>query len=86
MKYTVIWREEAETAAAELWADAIDRMERREVGDAIDLIDRTLKSSPYEGESRSSVSERILWVGPIAALYDIDEGDCNVEVIKVWHA
>ena len=86
MKYTVIWREDAEATATQLWTDAETRIEREAISEAVNRIDATLHQTPYDGESRSSASERLLWIQPIAVMYDVIEGDGKVEVIKVWRA
>jgi hypothetical protein len=81
MKFTVVWRPEAERALAALWIDASDR---QAVADAADAIDTALHTRPLDvGESRV-VNIRILTVLPLSVYYDVHEDDRLVAVWEVW--
>ncbi len=81
MKYTVVYRLSAESHLAELWNDATDR---QQITNAADEIDSRLAKDPHhEGESRSA-DTRIVFVRPLAVLFEISDPDRMVHVLKVW--
>jgi hypothetical protein len=81
MKYTVVDRPSAESHLAELSNDATDR---QEITNAADEIDYRLARDPHhEGESRSA-DTRIVFVRPLAVLFEISDPDGMVRVLKVW--
>ena len=80
MNYTVLWRPTAEGQLAALWTNATDR---NAIAAAADLIDKMLQHDPLgEGESRAG-ADRLLFLGPLAALYSVDQGDRTVHVRAV---
>jgi hypothetical protein len=81
MKYTVVYRPSAENQLAELWTSGLDR---QAIARAADEIDARLGTNPHlEGESRSETT-RILFVEPLAVLYEVSEADRMVYVLKAW--
>jgi len=81
MRFTVVWRPEAERALADLWIGAQDR---RAVTDAADAIDALLRTGPAEvGESRVG-NIRVLTVSPLSVYYDVHVEDRLVAVWAVW--
>jgi hypothetical protein len=81
MKFTVIYRLSAENQLAELWNGAPDR---GAITRAADEIDRRLAKDPHrEGESRTETT-RILFVRPLAVLFEISDADRMVHVLRFW--
>jgi len=81
MTYTVTWIKSALDELAKLWNSASDR---QDVADAADRIDLILKSDPY-GHSESREGDfRILFVPPLAALFEMSDADRRVTVRGVW--
>jgi plasmid stabilization system protein ParE len=81
MRFTVLWKPDAENKLIRLWMESADR---QSVRNAADEIDRLLANDPLaEGESRS-VDIRVLFVEPLAVFYAVREQDRIVEVARVW--
>jgi hypothetical protein len=81
MKYTVVWKPDAEDDLARLWNSAPDR---GAVAWAADQIDAQLKHDPEtQGESRAG-GVRILFVPPLAVHFRVSPDDRLVEVVAVW--
>jgi hypothetical protein len=81
MKHTVVWQPAAERHLADLWTNAPDR---NAVATAADTIDRQLSRDPLTwGEARSGPT-RIMFVPPLAVLFDLSEPDRMVSVWAVW--
>jgi hypothetical protein len=81
MNYTVVYRPSAEMRLTDLWTEGPDR---QAVARAANEIDSRLGANPHlEGESRTA-NTRILFVQPLAVLYDVAEMDRMVHVLKVW--
>jgi mRNA-degrading endonuclease RelE of RelBE toxin-antitoxin system len=81
MKYTVVWKPEAERRLADLWVNATNR---RAITDAANEIDKQLGHDPEtKGESRSG-NRRILLESPLGILFKIDPQDRKVIVLTVW--
>jgi hypothetical protein len=81
MKYTVVWKPEAERRLAELWM-ASDDPER--FADAANLIERELAHSPESvGEQRIG-SIRVVVVPPVGVHFRVNSGDRQVLVLTVW--
>lgn len=81
MKYTVVWVKSAEEEATRLWMECGNR---EEISQAVDAVDSLLQRQPYEGESRGNVSDRVLWIEPVAVAFEVFEGDCIVRVKRIW--
>ncbi len=80
MKFTVLWKPDAENKLIQLWMEFADRLAVR---NAADEIDRLLANDPNEqGESRSG-GVRILIVEPLAVFYAVREQDRIVDVARV---
>lgn len=81
MKYTVVWKPEAERRLAELWMEAADP---QRLADASNLIDRELAVAPSEvGEQRIG-SIRVVVVPPIGIHFRVNSEDRQVLVLAVW--
>jgi hypothetical protein len=81
VRYTVLWKPEAERRLAELWLNAVDR---NAVTQAANEIDRRLQTNPdQEGESRSD-GRRLLLVNPLAVLFEVVPDDRIVYGLTVW--
>ena len=83
MKYTVVWQAPALRRLAELWNDATDRAAIARAADAIDRLLGT--DAAQQGEARSG-NMRILFVGPLAVLYEVEELDRLASVFAVWRS
>jgi hypothetical protein len=80
MNFTVTYKPSAEQDLADLWLNALDR---QAVTDAANHIDSRLKRDPAnQGESRGGQS-RIVIEPPLAAIFEVNEADRIVEVLKV---
>ena len=81
MKYTVVYRPSAQNRLAELWTEGPDR---QAITRAADEIDRRLGNDPQlQGESRTETT-RIVFVEPLAILFEVSEADRMVYVLKIW--
>jgi plasmid stabilization system protein ParE len=81
MRYTVVWKPEAQRRLANLWLNAADR---RAVTAAADAIDKKLLTDPgTQGESRPG-GRRILMESPLGVLFKVSEQDRIVTVLTVW--
>lgn len=81
MKYSVLWLPTAENLLAKLWLEAEDPSEVQRAADEIDRI--LSEEAPNAGESRVS-DIRIIIQPPLAAYFDVYEGDRRVKVWRVW--
>jgi plasmid stabilization system protein ParE len=81
MKYTVVWKPDAEIDLATLWNAASDR---NAVAAADNQIDYVLAHNPHGvGESRPG-NRRLLIVRPLAVVYRVQDQDCLVTFGAVW--
>lgn len=81
MKFTVIWKPEAERRLTRLWLAAPDR---KAITDAANRIDQLLENNPQErGESRDG-GRRILLEAPLGVFFRVDSQSHQVWVIGVW--
>jgi hypothetical protein len=81
MKFTVVWRPEAEEELAQLWVDAPDP---NAVTRAANSLDAALRRDPFDvGESQNEPT-RIAFVDPLAFIFDVFPDDCKVLVKTVW--
>jgi hypothetical protein len=81
MSYTVVWMPEAESQLARIWLNS--RL-RNAIQEAADRIDAELRSNPHDcGESRD-IGRRVMYVGPVGALFEINESSHQVRVLSVW--
>jgi plasmid stabilization system protein ParE len=81
MKYTVIWRPDAEDELAELWLAGPDRTEIAQAADQIDVV---LGQNPLTaGESRGG-GERVFFERPLGVVYRVSQDDRTVVVWAVW--
>jgi hypothetical protein len=81
MKFTVIYRPSAENQLIDLWTQGPDRQEITRAADEFEV--RLRKDPQNEGESRSETT-RILFIHPLAVLFEVSEPDCMVFVLKIW--
>lgn len=81
MDFTVRWTPLADQKLATLWMDGSIRAD---VTRAANEIDRRLRNDPdHEGESRPN-GRRILFVAPLAVIYQVIPGRRLVQVLDVW--
>jgi len=81
MKYTVVWKPEAERKLTELWLAAANRSA---VTKAADRIDRELRYDAHiKGESREEPT-RVLLIPPLGVFFRVDAPDRKVSVLTVW--
>ncbi|HEY2414407.1 MAG TPA: hypothetical protein VGI40_19335 [Pirellulaceae bacterium] len=81
MKYTVVWKPEAERRLTELWMAASDP---EGLADAANLIERELAVNPAAvGEQRIG-SIRIVFVPPLGVHFRVNSEDRQVLVLAVW--
>jgi hypothetical protein len=81
MKFTVIWRPEAEEELAQLWVDASDR---NAIARAAISFDAALRRAPLDvGESQNEPT-RLAFIDPFAFIFDVFPDDCRVLVKTVW--
>ncbi len=80
MKYTVVWKPEAENELADLWMKTADR---HELAAAANRLEKALSSFPASiGEASHGVT-RIAFDGPMGVVYDVSDADCLVTVLKL---
>jgi hypothetical protein len=81
MKYTVVWLPSAERDLTDLWLNAPDLPV---VSDAADELDAQLARSPEDlGESRFE-NVRMAFAGPLGILFEVQDADKLVRVLRVW--
>ena len=81
MKWTVVWANQALAQLTSLWLDAPDRTEITKASSQIDVL---LCNRPLEVGEERTPPERVLFIKPLALLYDVVEEDCLVTVYAVW--
>ncbi len=81
MKYTVVWIESAQDELADLWNRAANR---QDIADASNTIDNLLRFNPYTYSESREGDLRIMFVPPLAVLFQISDSDCLVTVRAVW--
>jgi hypothetical protein len=81
MTYTVVWIRSALDELADLWTKAGDR---QEITDASGRIDLVLRTNPYLHSESRGKSFRILFVPPLAVLFEVSDADRMVTVRAVW--
>jgi hypothetical protein len=65
------------------WEQA-DEAQRQEILRAVHCLDRQLQHDPHEqGESRGGPT-RILFLAPLAVLFEVDEAKKLVNVLRAW--
>jgi hypothetical protein len=78
MKYTVVWKPDAEAELVWMWTHANDR---NAVTAAANRIDQLLGSNPdQQGESRTEAT-RVFFVDPLGVFYHVDTQDLLVSVL-----
>lgn len=81
MRYTVIWKPDAEDELALIWTNATDR---DAVTQAADTIDQMLEIEPgSKGESRPG-GRRIAFIEPLAVIFRVYKKTRKVSVLHVW--
>jgi len=81
MRFTVVWKPEAERRLAELWMAAD---EPQQLADAADLIERELTVAPMSvGEQRIG-SIRVVVVPPLGMHFRVNSEDRQGLVLTVW--
>jgi plasmid stabilization system protein ParE len=83
VRYTVIWKPDAEATLTTIWNNAEDRSAVASAANEIDLL---LGRQPGAvGESRQD-DRRILTVSPLTVYFDVSDDDLKVEVWAVWRS
>jgi len=81
MKYTVVWKPEAERRLAELWMESADQ---EKLADAANLLERELAVVPESlGEERDE-DTRIVIAPPLGIHFRVHSEDRQVVVLTVW--
>ena len=83
MKYTVIWKPQAERTLLELWLESAHRGALTRAAEEIESLVRQRPDSV--GESRE-LGRRWLFVDPLGVDYSVSVNDRVVEIINVWKA
>jgi hypothetical protein len=81
MNYTVEWLPSMLSDLADLWNHAPDRAALTAAANEIDT--RLARDPLSQGESREGAT-RILFVEPLAVLYEVDPTRRHVRVFDVW--
>ena len=79
MRHTVTWTRLADAQLADIWIRATDRNDVAAASDKITIVlrdDPETKGTPF-GSRYVPIEE------PLAALYEIDPGDCMVRIVQV---
>jgi hypothetical protein len=80
MKYTVVWKREAEDELATYWMAATDR---QSIAEAAHRLEQALGDRPLAiGESRNAAT-RVAFDGPLGVFYEVSDADRLVTVLKV---
>ncbi len=83
MKFTVVWKPQAERTLLELW---LESSHRDALTRAAEEIESLVRQSPESvGESRE-LGRRWLFVEPLGVDYSVSVNDRVVEIINVWKA
>ena len=81
MKYTVVWKPEAERRLTELWMESEDQ---QKLADAANLLERELALVPESlGEEREE-GTRVVIVPPLGIHFRLHSEDRRVVVLTVW--
>jgi mRNA-degrading endonuclease RelE of RelBE toxin-antitoxin system len=81
MKWTVIWKSDAERQLTSLW---LSSRRRQSIKEAAEELDRAAAWNPIQlGESRE-MDERIVIIRPLAARIKVIESAQTVFVLGVW--
>ena len=81
MKYTVVWKPEAERRLTELWMESEDQ---QTLADAADLLERELAVVPESlGEERDE-GTRVVIMPPVGMHYRVYPDDRQVLILTVW--
>jgi len=81
MRFRVVWKQGAEHELTRLW---LGSRFRSDLTDAASTIDEDLQRNPVTaGESRDG-SLRILFVPPLAVLFEVEVAARLVVVVHVW--
>lgn len=83
MTFKVKWQPAVRDTLADLWLAATSDV-RRKITSAARDIELALKRSPQDtGESRDN-GRRIFFVSPLAVLFEVDEQENVVRILKTW--
>ena len=83
MKFTVVWKPQAERTLLELWLETSHRDALTRAAEEIESLVRERPESV--GESRD-LGRRWLFVEPLGVDYSVSLNDRVVEIINVWMA
>lgn len=80
MRYTVVWKPEADDELADLWMSCLDQ---RRFSVAANAIDPTLKDDPSQKGQWIDDQTKQLYIYPLSVVFEIIEADRQVRVLKV---
>ena len=81
MRFTVVWKPQAERTLLELWLESSQRDALTRAAEEIESLVRQRPESV--GESRE-LGRRWLFVEPLGVDYSVSVNDRVVEIINVW--
>jgi hypothetical protein len=81
MTYTVVWRQYAEDALADLWVR--HKLFRQAIRQAADQIDPMLRTLPDQKGVPHTTHRRLLYLPPLAVIYRVLPADRKVRVLDV---
>jgi hypothetical protein len=81
--FSVYRDQKAMTTVLHAWERA-DEAQRQAILRAVHSLDRQLQHAPHEqGESRGGAA-RIIFCGPLAMIFEVDEAKKLVNVLRAW--
>ena len=81
MRFTVLWKPQAERTLLELWLQSSDRETLTRAAEEIESLVRQRPDSVGESRERG---RRWLFVEPLGVDYSVSVNDRVVEIINVW--
>jgi hypothetical protein len=80
MRYTVVWKPEADDELADLWLKSLNQ---RAFTGAANAIDPALRNDPAIKGEWIDEHTKELYIYPIRVLFEVDDQDRQVRVLKV---
>ena len=81
MRYTVVWKPDAEAELAQLWLEAENK---DQLAAASDELERLLRDHDAARNAIGVGNWRVLAVSPLGVEFLVNDADCKVTVITVW--
>jgi hypothetical protein len=79
----VLWLQEALDELTNLWMQAESPV-RQHVTNAAHRLDQELQTDPFTRSESRDGEERVIFVNPLAALIEVDEGQGIAWILHVW--